>query len=96
MPEIVGTFSRAKLWDECANCSIDAGNISRRTPAEEGLEFTVRQLDRVEVGRVLWQITKARPGFIDRFANAGPEMDSAVVHRDDVVTLERRYQAQLK
>jgi len=93
MGEIVGTFLRTELRDERANCSIEAGNSSCRNFAQECLEFAVRHLDRVEVGRVFRQVAKCRPRFLDRLPNAGPQMDPAVVHHDDVVALERGDQA---
>src|SRR3954452_20735856 len=95
MPEIVGTFLRTEQWDERANCSIEARNSSCRNLAQECLEFAVRQLDRVEIGRVFRQVAKCRPRFLDRLPNARPQMDPAVVHHDDVASLERGNQALL-
>src|SRR4051812_18802326 len=93
MLEIVGTFLRAQLWDERADCSIEAWYSSRRNLAQEGLEFAVRHLDRVEIGRVFRHVTKCRSRFLDRFQNAGPEMDPAIVHHNNVVALEHGKQA---
>src|ERR1700681_1676847 len=95
MREIVGTFLRAEQWDERANCSTEARNSSRSHLAQESLEFAVRQLDRIEIRRVLRQVANCRPLFLDRFPNAGTHMDSAVVHHHDVVAPERGNQALL-
>ena len=93
MPEIIGAFLRTELGDERANCSIEAGNGSRRNLAQECLEFAVGHLDRVEVGRVFRQVAKGRPCFFDRLPNAGPQMDPAVVHHNYVIALDRGNQA---
>src|SRR5229473_4637587 len=95
MPEIVGTFLRTKLWNKRADCSIEVRNRSRGHFAHERLEFAVRHLDWIEVGRVLWQVTKGRPRFLDRLSNTGNQVDPAVIHHDDVIAPERRYQALL-
>src|SRR5579864_1683038 len=95
MPEVVGTFSRTELWDEGANCSIEAWNGSRGNFAQQSFEFAVRQLDWVEVGRVLRQIADGRPGFLDCLTNTGDQVDSAIVHDDDIVAPERGDQALL-
>src|SRR3954452_3384888 len=89
MPEIVGTFLWTKLRDERADCSIEGRNSSRCNLAQECLEFAIRQLDWVEVGRVFRQVAKGRARFLDRRPNAEPQMDAAVIHHDDVVALER-------
>jgi len=95
MPEVVATFSRTELWHEGANCSIEARNGSRGNFAQQSFEFAVRQLDRVEVGRVFRQIADGRPDFLDRIANAGDQVDSAIVHDDDIVAPECGDQALL-
>src|SRR3954467_7285441 len=89
MPEIVGTFLWTELRDERADCSIEGRNSSRCNLAQECLEFAIRQLDWVEVGRVFRQVPKGRARFLDRRPNAEPQMDAAVIHHDDVVALER-------
>src|SRR6266568_8757669 len=95
MAEIVGTFLRTELWDKRADCSIEAGNGSCSPFAHECLEFAVRQLDWIEVGRVLRQVANCRPRFLDRLSNAGNQVDSAVIHYDDVIAPERGNQALL-
>ena len=95
MPEVVSTFARTDPWDERANCSGEARNSSRRDLAEECLEFAVRQLDRIEVGRVFRQVAQRRMRFIDRQTDGGPHVDAAVIHHDDVVAPERGNQTLL-
>src|SRR5262245_13540119 len=93
MAEIVGTFSSTDLWDERANSSREARHSSRGKLAEERLEFTVRQLNRVQVGRVLWKETNCRSDAFDRRTNAKTQVDSAVIHHHDVITPEGWHQA---
>ena len=47
----------------------------------------------IEVGRIFRQVTQCRAHCFDSPANAGPQMDPAVIHHDDVVASERRNQA---
>ena len=56
MSEIVGTFLRTELRDEGADGPIKASDGSCCYLAQEGLEFAVRHLDGIEVGRILWQV----------------------------------------
>src|SRR3974390_3812356 len=95
MAEIVGTFSRSKLWDERANSSGETWNSSRGDFAHELLELAVRQLNRIEVGRVFWKEANCRPGRLNRIPNGGTQMDSAVIHHHNFIAPKRRYQALL-
>src|SRR3954451_501858 len=95
MPEIVGTFLSNELRDERANRSSEARNSSCGNLAQESFELAVRHLDRIEVRRVLRQVTNCAPRFLDRLPNAGTHVDSAVIHYDNVFALERRNQALL-
>src|SRR5215469_16539288 len=89
MLEIVGTFTRAKLRNERANCSSKAWNGSRGDLAEKRLEFAVGHLDRIEIRGIFRQIAHARPHFLNCIANGGGQMDSAVVHDDNVIAPKR-------
>src|ERR1700730_13454620 len=95
MVEIVGTFLRAELWDERANSSSEPRNSSRGDLAQELLKFAVGQLNRIQVRRVLWKVANGRSHFLNRLPNAGTQVDSAVIHHDDVTAPERAYQALL-
>ena len=53
MPEVVGAFLSTELWHERANCSVERGDRSRGNFPQHGFGFAARQLDRVEVRRVL-------------------------------------------
>jgi hypothetical protein len=92
MPEVVGAFLSTELWHERANCSVKGPNGARGNLAQQGFEFAVGQLDRVEVGRVLRQVAKRRSGFLDRLPDAGHLVGSEVVDHDNVVAPERRNQ----
>jgi hypothetical protein len=95
MAEIVGAFLRTEPWDERANSSSEARNSSRSGLAQELFKFAVGHLNRVQVRRVLWKVANCRPHFLNRLANAGSQVDSAVIHHDDVTAPERGYQALL-
>ena len=69
------------------------GMVRAATFTQECLEFAVRHLDGIEVGRIFRQVTQCRAHCFDSPANAGPQMDPAVIHHDDVVASERRNQA---
>src|SRR5436853_5344764 len=84
MPEIVGTFLSTELRDERANRSSEARNSSCGNLAQESFELAVRHLDRIEVRRVLRQVTNCAPRFLDRLPNAGTHVDSAVIHYDNL------------
>src|SRR5580693_6654174 len=95
MGEVVGAFPSTDLRYERTNCAVETRNGARGNLAQQRFEFAVGQLDRVEVGRVLRQIANRRPRFLDRLSNAGDQVDSAIVHDDDVVAPERRNQTLL-
>src|SRR4051812_25447950 len=92
MAEIVGAFLRADLWDEGANSSIEGRNSSGSELAQERLEL---HLNRIKIRGVLWKVADYRPRFLNRLPNAGPQVDSAVIHHHDVIAPERGYQALL-
>src|ERR1700683_2968300 len=95
MPEVVCTFLSSELWYEGANCSVEPGDSSSGSFPQKSFEFAIGQLDRIEVGRVLRQVAKCRPSLFNRLPNAGNQVDSAVVHHDDVVAPECGDQALL-
>ena len=68
---------------------------SRRDLAQECLEFAVRQLDRMKVRRVFRKIPQARLRLLNRFPYGRSDLNSAVIHHDDVVAPKRRSQALL-
>src|SRR5262252_9295600 len=74
MPEVVGAFLSTELWHERANCSVELGNCSRSNLAQQSFEFAVRQLDWIEVGRVLRQVAKGGSRFLNRLTNAGNQV----------------------
>jgi hypothetical protein len=89
MPEVVGTFLSAELWHERTNCSIEARNSAGSNLSQQGFEFAVRQLDGIEVGRILRQVANCRPRPLDRLADAGDFVGLEVIHHHDVIALER-------
>src|ERR1700752_2748495 len=95
MAEIVGTFLGTELWDKRADCSIEGRDGSRSHFAHECFEFAVRHLYWIEVWRVLRQVAKRRPRFLNRLSNTGNQVNPAVIHDDDVIAPERENQALL-
>src|SRR5438046_4494663 len=90
MLEIVGTFLGIKHWDKRADCAVETSNSPRGDLAQERLEFAVRQLDGIEVGRVLRQVTNRCTRRRDRLPNASSLVSFEIVHHDDVIAPERR------
>src|SRR3977135_2842617 len=88
MLEIVGTFLGSKHWDKRADCAVESPNSPRGNLAQERLEFAVRQLDGIEVGRVLRQATDRWPRPRHPPPNAGPLVGFEIVHDDDVIAPE--------
>src|SRR3989442_15703863 len=95
MPEIVGTFSSTEAWQERANSSSETGNRSFGGSAQKCLELAERHLDRIEVGRVLGQVTKCRVCVLDRLTYAWTFVNADIVHHDNIAVFERRNQALL-
>src|SRR5260370_10793724 len=92
MPEVVGTFLSTELWHERSNCSVETPNSSRGNLAQQCFEFAVRQLDGIEVGRVLWKVANCRMRFLNCFPYAVDLVGSEVIDHDYVVASQRRNQ----
>lgn len=71
----------------------EAANGSLGGFAQEGFEVAKGRLDRVEVGRIAWQVTQRRTGCLDGFAHTGDLMSFEVVDDHDVTALEGGSQA---
>src|SRR5258706_14359845 len=95
MPEVVGAFLSTELWQERANCSVETANSSCRNFAQQCFEFAVRQLDGIEVGRVLRQVANCRMRLLNCFPYAGDLVSSVVIQHHDIVALKRWDQALL-
>ena len=66
-----------------------------RKLAQQSLEFAVRHLDRIKVGRVLRQVANCRLRFLDCLSDSWDFVGSQVIHHYDIVSAERRNQALL-
>ena len=93
MPEIVGTFVRAKTRDEGANSSMQRWDGPGGDLAQESLEFAEGHLDRVKVRGILRQIAKGCAGGFDRFADSGDFVGSKIIDHHDVVSLQCWHEA---
>ena len=87
MREIVGTFVRAETRDEGANSSTQRWDGPGGDLAQVSLEFAEGHLDRVKVGRILWQKAKGSARRLDRFAHAGDFVGSKIIDHHDIVSL---------
>ena len=95
MPEVVGTFLSAEVGQEPTDRSVQTRHSPFGNLAQQGLEFAVGQLDRIEVGRILWQIAKNRSRSSDDLFQSRGEVGGRVIHHDDIAGPERRKQALL-
>src|SRR5713226_6274272 len=89
MPEVVGTFLSTELGHERANCSVESRNSSCGDLAQQRFEFAERQLDRVEVRRVLRQVADCRTRLLNCLSDTGDLVSSVVINHDDIVASER-------
>ena len=95
MPEVVGAFLSTEHCNERANRSQEVWNSPRGNLAQQRFEFAVRQLDRIEVRRILRQIAKRCPTTFDCFLDASDFVRRKFVHHHDIAAPERRNQALL-
>ena len=72
---------------------METAHHARGNLAQEGLEFAVRQLDGIEVGRVRRQISNRCPHLRNRFPDAGRLLGFEIIHDDNVIAPERREEA---
>src|SRR5260370_32219657 len=93
MPEIVGTFVRAKTRDEGANSSMQSWDGPSGDLAQVSLELAEGHLDRVKVGGILRQIAKGRARGFDRLADAGDFVGSKIIDHHDIGSLHRWHEA---
>src|SRR6267378_552775 len=93
MPEIVGTFVRAKTRDEEANSSMQSWDSAGGDLAQVSLEFAEGHLDRVKVGGILRQIAKGCSRGLDRLADAGDFVGSKIIYHHDIVSLQSWHEA---
>src|SRR5215213_5864641 len=75
---------------EAGEGSAQALDSSLRQLAQSRFEFGERQLDRIEVGRVLWKQFELCSRRLDRLPYALDFVDGKIVHHDNVAALERR------
>src|SRR5438105_8370854 len=95
MPEVIGAFLSTELWQERAYCSVESPNSPRGNLAQQCFEFAVRQLDGIEVGRVLRQVANRRMRLLNCFPYARDLVSSVVIQHHDIVALKRWDQALL-
>src|SRR5215468_2632435 len=95
MPEVIGAFSSTQAWQERANRSPKTRNGSLGGLAQKCFEWAEGHLNGIEVGRILGQVAKGRPGILDCRTYARAFVSADIVHHNDIVALEGRNQALL-
>src|SRR4029077_3224174 len=95
MSEVVGAFVCAEARHEKADSAAQAPLCPRGGFAQIRLEFAEGHLDRIEIGRVLGQVSQFCTGGLDRFLDASDLVGPEIVHDDDVAAVEHGSQALL-
>jgi hypothetical protein len=93
MPEVVGAFSCPQARNERANCLVQSRNSSSSHLTQQRLELAIRQLNRVEVRRILGQHSKRCSRTLDHLFYPSGFVGWKVVHHDDIAGPELRNQA---
>src|ERR1700731_4709680 len=88
MPEVVCEFCCTDSRHELANCPVETSNSSLGSFAQMGLEFAIGQLDRIEIRRILRQVTYRCSRFLNCLLDARDLVGSKVVHDDNVVAAQ--------
>src|ERR1700757_1673550 len=95
MSEVVRAFVRAEARHEKTYSAAQAALCPRGGFAQIRLEFAEGHLDRIEIGRVLGQISQFCTGGLDRFLDAGDLVGPEIVPDDDIAAVECGSQALL-
>ena len=95
MLEIVAAFPWAEGRDDQPNSATEPRNRSLSCFAQMCLQFAEGLFDRVEVGRILRQITQRCSNSFDGVPNAYGLVSAKIVHDDDIATIEGRNQTLL-
>ena len=93
MPQIVCAFLRAEGLDQGVKLVPESTNRSHGSLAQESFELGQGHLDRIEVGRVLRQVTQCSARSFYGFAHAGDVISREIVDDDHVVAFKRGHQA---
>src|SRR5438067_3220388 len=95
MPKVSHTFGRGERSNERANTSLQPLEGALRSFAQRCLQGMEDQLYRVQLRRILRQITQFRAARSDRLLHASDFMKRDVVDHHNVAALERWNQALL-
>ena len=93
--EVVGAFGRGEGVERLAEGVPEGRDGSLGGGSQQGLELGEDLLDRVQIGRVRWQIEQVCATGLDGFTHASHLVRAAVVHDHDVARSERRGQSPL-
>ena len=95
MSEVVCAFVCAEARDEGADSPAQAALGPLGGFAQIRLELAEGHLDRIEIGRVLGQISQFCTSGLDCFLDAGDLVGPEIVHHHDIAAVERGSQALL-
>src|SRR6516165_2563605 len=95
MPKIVPAFSGIERPNECSDTPVQSFDCALGSLAQASLQGMERQLDRVEVGRILRQEFEACANTPESLLDTGDLVEGHVVSDHNVSTLERRRQTLL-
>ena len=92
MPDIVGAFVGREEADGGGDQGADLFKAARTTGAEEGLQFTEGEFDRIEIGTVGREEPQVRPGLLNGRADRWLFVDREVVEHDDIARSQGGHQ----
>src|SRR6266481_5108915 len=93
MSEVARTFVCAEARHEEADSAAKAPLCPLGGFAQIGLKLADGHLDRIEIGRVLGQISQIGVIGLDRFLYPADLMCPQIVHTEDIVEVDRGSQA---
>ena len=96
MPEVVGAFGGGEFVEELTDAIPEGVDRALGRSSEESFEFGEGELDRVQVGRVGWEIEEAGAGSLDALAHAGDFVSGEIVDDDDVAGRQARDEAAIE
>ncbi len=86
--EVVFAFSGAEFGDQFSNSATKSWNSSFGGLAQKRLQFAERLLDRIEIGRVFWQVKQCCTGRCDEPLDRGSLVCRQIVDDDEVAAPE--------
>ena len=89
MGEVVFAFSGAEFGNQFSNSATKSWNTSLGSLAQKRLQFAEHLFDRIEIGRVLWQVKQCCAGRRDESLDRGSLVCRQIIDNDEVTALEK-------